>query len=153
MGPHVGQYDQLYRSENNGQNWDNYALTGIAAIYYNAFSTQVYAINDGMIYVSLNNGQTWNPFYSNSFGNGNKEIIASDNGFVFVSGSGVVYKLDQNGNLLKIIDLVGSGISTVDIALSKNGRLFLFELYRSYYSDDYGENFQSLFTSQSSLDI
>lgn len=147
----VGQYDQLYRSENNGQNWDNYALTGIAAIYYNAFSTQVYAINDGMIYVSLNNGQTWNPFYSNSFGNGNKEIIASDNGFVFVSGSGVVYKLDQNGNLLKIIDLVGSGISTVDIALSKNGRLFLFELYRSYYSDDYGENFQSLFTSQSSF--
>lgn len=141
----VSDYEKVYRSINNGQSWTAVLQTDIDAFYYNSYSDQVYAIGNQNIYVSNDGGLNWLPFYFDDFGDGSKEIISTSNGLVLVSGKGQIWKFDQSGNLIRTIGVSAVDDAYVEMAVSKAGRLFAFEKYAAYYSDDYGDNFLPLF--------
>lgn len=143
----VSDYEKVYRSINNGQSWIVVLQTDVDAFYYNSYTDQVYAIGNQNIYVSNDGGLNWLPFYFDDFGDGSKEIISTSNGLVLVSGKGQIWKFDQSGNLIRTIGVSAGEDTYVEMAVSKTGRLFAFEKYAAYYSDDYGDNFLPLFSN------
>lgn len=148
----VSDYEKVYRSINNGQSWIVVLQTDVDAFYYNSYTDQVYAIGNQNIYVSNDGGLNWLPFYFDDFGDGSEEIISTSNGLVLVSGKGQIWKFDQSGNLIRTIGVSAGEDTYVEMAVSKTGRLFAFEKYAAYYSDDYGDNFLPLFRIQFLID-
>ncbi len=131
--------DQVYQSSDNGQNWNASPITGIDRFFFNKLTDQVYAISDSKIYLSNDFGLNWTLFYADDFGYDRKEIIVAPNGNLVVSGEEYIWKLNAIGILLNKIDLIFASNSRVDIALSNSGRLFAFEKYKSFYSDNLGD--------------
>ncbi len=135
----AAQSDKIFQSSNNGLSWSSYSLTGIDQFYFNKYTNQVYAGNGSSIFVSNDMGLTWQLFFSDDFGSA-KTFVCSSNGFVFISGLGYIWKLNNSGLLIRKTKLISGPDYPVNIAQSTTGKMFADENYNSFYSDDYGEN-------------
>lgn len=131
----------IYRSTNNGQDW---TLTNFAGGIFEAFHPSqrpgwVFATTLEEIFLSVDAGQTWSRFYKDYALVPFIDFAESPTAGFFFSGDDFILHLDSLGKLVLKTTVRKSTNGPVQMALSKNGRLFAVEDKTAYYSDDYGK--------------
>lgn len=87
----------IFRSLNNGLSWQQSGLSGNFISFLDVLGTSIYAGNWSDLYVSNDNGSTWN---SVSFGiptETGKLTVAKNSSYLFAGTTGGVYRSGNNG--------------------------------------------------------
>jgi len=144
---------QIRRSTDDGQTWTTvHASTSrISGFAYNPLNGDAYAWQDypaagenGRVWHSLDQGLTWTVLLDTLELDVN-QITVSPSGGIFLGAAGAVWRSLDNGNTWTALDPYIAGSSEpVDVAVSANGRLFAYDYFRSFFSDDNGDSWLPL---------
>ncbi len=141
------QGGDLFKTADRGTNWQLVQNFPNANVMDLAFSTGIIAGLNNTIYISSDNGQTWefkNPVW---LGNIKKaEIISRDTIFIMTDSS-KLYKTNNKGNTWNPLNFPNVPIRSIDFVNSKLG--FLSNNAGIYRTSDGGNNWQQVYTVNS----
>ena len=147
----------IYISSNGGDTW-NYVGENIDGIQFNnfeLFGTNVLASGASELYVSIDDGLSWESVEIQNFGpNGSRDVLAIDNS-VFVATENHVFKSDDNLQTWQELDL-DTNATILTLKTFENKIYATTSLGRYYVSENNGESWslvQNTLTSSFISDI
>ncbi len=143
----------ILRSTDGGQTWNTVHTAGshIGGFAYNPVNGDVYAWQDypaagenGRVWRSSDKGLTW-AVLLDAPELGVHQIAVSPGGGIFIGAGAEIRRSLDNGNTWDTLDPHVAGFTDpVDIAVSASGRLFAYDFFQSFFSDDSGDTWLPL---------
>ncbi|MBK9107538.1 MAG: hypothetical protein IPM92_03935 [Saprospiraceae bacterium] len=136
--------NQIFTSANNGLTWIQTGFIGqVKRFFPSQIQDWVFAISSQKLWLSKDKGSNWNEFYVDDFGNEQFCFAEAANSNILLAGNEFIWRWDTSANLMIKTNILRTTNSSVHMALGNSGRLFAYEDYRTYYSDDLGVQWKS----------